>query len=40
MRYNNKNLPLPEIYEPSYINLPFGMKVYDGDINVQFKYSN
>ena len=41
--FNNKNWPLPRIPEPSYTNLPFGMKVYDGDINVQRRenyYSN
>ena len=36
--FNNKNWPLPGTYIPPY-TLPFGMKVYDGDINVQFEYS-
>ena len=33
--FNNKNVILPEPWIPPYTASPFGMKVYDGDINVQ-----
>lgn len=35
INFNNKNWALPEPWIPPYTDIPFGMKVYDGDINVQ-----
>lgn len=38
MRYNNKNWPLYIKPAVPYQNLPLGMKVYDGDVQIGYKF--